>query len=69
MSGIIVACITVGGVLLGHLYKRLNDVEIELRDARVYNLRMWSWARRHIELYYSYRREGSPDPEPIPMEE
>ena len=69
MSGIVVACITVGGVLLGHLYKRLNDVEIELRDARVYNRRMWSWARSHIELYYNYRREGSPDPEPIPLEE
>lgn len=68
MTGVIVAFITVGGVFLGHLYKRLNDVEIELRDARVYNIQLWSWARRHIELYYSYRREDAPDPEDIPLE-
>lgn len=68
MNAVIVACITFGGVFLGHLYKRMNDVEIELRDARAYNLRLWSWARRHIELYYSYRCEGAPNPEDIPLE-
>lgn len=69
MTSLVVACISVGGVLLGHLYKRLNDLEGELRDARVYNRRMWSWARRHIELYYQYRREDAPEPEPIPEED
>jgi hypothetical protein len=69
MHAIVVSCITVGGVLFGHLYKRLNDLELELRGARVYNRRMWSWARRHIELYYQYRREDGPDPDPIPVEE
>ncbi len=31
-----------------------------------YNRRMWLWARRHVDLYYRWRRDGAPDPEPIP---
>ena len=68
MTAIIVAGISVTGVLLGHLYSRLNWVEGDLKDARVYNLLLWEWARKHIDMYYHYRREDAPDPDPIPKE-
>lgn len=68
MTAIIVAGIGAMGALLGHLYSRLNWLEGELKGARVYNILLWEWARRHIDLYYRYRQEGAPDPEPIPKE-
>lgn len=68
MTAIIVAGIGVVGTLLGHLYSRLNGLEGELKGAHAYNILLWEWARKHIDLYYRFRREGSPDPEPIPKE-
>lgn len=69
MTAIIVAGITVTGVLLGHFYTRLNGLEENLKNARNYNLLLWEWARKHIDLYYRYRQEDAPDPDPIPKED
>lgn len=68
MTAIIVAGITVTGAFLGHLYTRLNGLEENLKSARTYNLLLWEWARKHLDLYYRYRQEGAPDPAPIPKE-
>lgn len=68
MTAIFIAGITATGVLLGHFYTRLNGLEGELKGARAYNILLWEWARKHIDLYYRYRRDGSPDPDPIPKE-
>lgn len=68
MTAIIVACISAAGVLIGNLYSRLNGLEGELKGARAYNILLWEWARKHIDLYYRYRRDDSPDPDPIPKE-
>lgn len=68
MTAIIVAGIAVTGVLLGHFYARLGGLEENLKSARTYNLLLWEWARKHVDLYYRYRQEGAPDPDPIPKE-
>lgn len=59
--------------LRGQDLERLESAEAkaeraEKRAAAVddYNRRMWLWARRHVDLYYRWRRDGAPDPEPIP---
>ena len=69
MTAIFGAGITVTGVLLGHFYTRLNGLEGNLKSARAYNMLLWEWARNHIDLYYRYRRDGAPDPAPIPKED
>ena len=68
MTAIIVAGIGLSGVLIGNLYSRLNGLEGELKGARGYNILLWEWARKHIDLYYRYRQDDAPDPDPIPKE-
>lgn len=69
MTVIIVAGISLTGVLLGHFYTRLHGLEESLKSARAYNFLLWEWARKQVDLYYRFRREGAPDPDPIPKEE
>lgn len=64
------------GALAGVVVHRLTDLEnrVERAEARVvkaekYNRRLWEWARKHIDLYYRHRRDGSPDPYPLPDED
>ena len=66
---ILTAALTVGGVILSQIAARLRVVEQDLADARAYNRRLWLWSRHHVDLYYRYRRDGAPDPAPIPTEE
>lgn len=68
MTAIIIAGITLTGALLGHFYSRLNNLEENLKSARAYNLVLWEWARKQVDLYYRYRQDGAPDPDPIPKE-
>lgn len=65
----LVAVIGVFGGLIGQLYSRIHKLETDIIKSRRYNRKMWVWARRHIDLYYRYRREGSPEPEPLPDDE
>lgn len=66
-----VVAVAVGalGALVGQLYSRTARLEREVRAARSYSRRLWSWARAHVDLYYRNRREGAPDPTPIPDED
>lgn len=54
---------------ISHLEDRITKAEKATDCAEKYNRRMWEWARRHVDLYYTYRRAGSPDPDPIPSED
>lgn len=67
--GVIVAFIGIVGGLFAQLYLRIATVEKQLKQAQSYNRRMWLWARRHIDLYYRWRREGAPEPEVLPVED
>ena len=69
MGAIVVAAIAAGGGALGHVYRRLDEVEAELEGVRAHNRRLWVWARKHLDLYYRHRSDGAPDPDPIPEEE
>ncbi len=66
---ILAALLGLTGVLYGLLFARINALENRVRKSENYNRRMWEWARRHVDLYYTYRRAGSPDPDPIPSED
>lgn len=69
LGTLIVALLTVGGVALSGVSTRLRHVETDLASAREYNRAMWAWARRQLDLYYRWRREDAPDPDPIPEED
>lgn len=69
LGGVVVAVITAGGVALGHVYKRLSDVEAEVKSVKAQNRKLWLWARKHVDLYYRHRLEGAPDPDPLPDDE
>lgn len=66
---VITALLSLVGVLLGLLYARINRLEARLKRGETYNRAMWQWARRHIDLYYIWRREGAPEPDPLPTED
>ena len=69
LGAIVVAAIAAGVGALGHVYRRLDEVEDELERVRKQNHRLWAWARKHLDLYYRHRSDGAPDPDPIPEEE
>jgi hypothetical protein len=56
------------GVLIGHIWARLAAVEAQLKASTQHSHAMWVWARTMIDMYLTWRREGAPDPEPIPDE-
>lgn len=66
LGGVVVAMVTAGGVALGHVYKRLTDVEQEVKAAKAQNRKLWLWARKHVDLYYRHRGPDAPDPDPLP---
>ena len=66
---ILTAVLTVVGAALAGISGRLRAVEDDLADARAYNRRLWAWARHQLDLYYRHRKDGAPDPMPIPTEE
>ncbi|MGC4106041.1 MAG: hypothetical protein QM753_06760 [Thermomicrobiales bacterium] len=65
-AGITVAVVGLAGVLYGHLNGRINELDDDLKAARSYNQRLWAYCRRLMDLYYRNRRDGAPDPEPLP---
>ena len=57
------AAVTAVGVVLGLLYRRIAKLEAAERAT-------WWWARICADLYYKYRRDGSPDlPSPPHLKE
>lgn len=66
---VITALLSLVGILLGLLYARINRLEARLKRGERYNRAMWIWARKHIDLYYVWRKVGAPDPEPLPAED
>ena len=69
LGAIVVAAIAAGVGALGHVYKRLDEVEDELRLVRKQNRELWAWARKLLDLYYRHRGPDAPDPDPMPKEE
>ena len=76
MSDALAAVATIGAALIGllsalslHVLTRIHRLEDELEQARYYNRRLWQYCRHILDLYYRHRRDGSPDPAPIPEED
>ena len=69
LLGVIVTAVsTVFGIILKIMSDRIGEIEEESERVMGYNRRLWNWAREHLDLYYRYRKEGSPNPVPIPHE-
>lgn len=69
MGAIVVAAIAAGVGALGHVYRRLDEVEAELARVHKQNRELWTWARKLLDLYYRHRGPDAPDPEPMPHED
>lgn len=65
-AAVMAAVITLFGVLYGHLYRQIDELRDELRAADAHNREMWAYCRRLLDLYYRHRRDGAPDPDPLP---
>ena len=68
ITALCVAGLTLLGVLSGHILGRVHGLEGQLDDMRQYNRELWAYTRRLLDLYYRHRRDGSPDPDPLPEE-
>ena len=69
LLGVIVTAVsTVFGIILKIMSDRIGEIEEESERVMGYNRRLWNWAREHLDLYYRYRKEGAPNPVPIPHE-
>ncbi len=66
---VIAAALTLIGVLIGHQAHRIADLERRQDDADDYLRRLWIWGRDLLDLYFRHRRDGAPDPPPIPSRE
>ena len=56
------------GVLVAQLYARVQHLEAKVEQGQSYNRDLWAYCRRLLDLYYRHRRDGSPDPDPLPDE-
>lgn len=69
LLGVIVTAVsTVFGIILKIMSTRIAEIEEESERVMGYNRRLWNWAREHLDLYYRHRKEGAPNPAPIPHE-
>lgn len=69
LVAVVVAALGLLGVLAGHTLARVRALEEQLAATRDYNRSLWAYCRRILDLYYRHRRDGSPDPDPIPEED
>ena len=67
-AAVITAGLALLGALLAQLYSRVQHLEDDVKAARSYNRDLWAYCRRLLDLYYRHRRDGSPDPDPLPDE-
>ena len=65
---LVVAGLGLLGVIAGHTLNRLNALEDDLTASQAYNRVLWFYCRNLLDLYYLHRREGSPNPTPLPEE-
>ena len=66
VGAVLVAVLSVGGVILGQLWARVHNLETQIKYARDQNRGLWNYCRRLLDLYYRHRTPGSPDPDPLP---
>lgn len=64
---VIAAALTFIGVLLGHQASRIAALERRVDCSDDYSRRLWTWARDLLDLYFRHRKDGAPDPPPIPV--
>lgn len=66
---LLAALIAIVGVIIGQMWVRLAALEERVEKVTQQNRRLWLWARKHIDLYYTWRRPDAPDPDAIPSED
>lgn len=48
------------------LEDRVGSLEDDLSDERSYSRSMWAYCRKLVDQYYRWRKDGAPDPDPLP---
>lgn len=67
VAGVVIAALLgLFGVLIGQLYARIARLETKLNEEVTYSNKLWAYTRYLLDLYFTHRRVGSPDPRPIP---
>lgn len=61
-GGVIGVLLTALSVVVVQLYRRVSGLED-------YQRRLWGYTRYLLDLYYRHRRDGAPDPDPLPDDE
>lgn len=69
LATVVGAVLILVGTLATIVAHRLSELEKRIVKAESYNRRLWLWSRAHLDLYYRWRRDGAPDPDPLPEED
>ena len=67
-DGMMIAAFAGIGGFVVQLYLRMGRVETELSRTQTAHRNLWAYCRALIDLYYRHRKDGSPDPGPLPDE-
>lgn len=67
-AGVTVAVLGVFTALFAQLFGRVHHLEEDVRRSQAHSRELWAYCRGIIDLYYRWRREGAPDPGPLPDE-
>ena len=62
LSTVFIALLTTLGIMIGHGFNRLSNIEKEVTTVRKENHVLWMWARSLVDYSYRYRRPESPEP-------
>lgn len=68
LGSLVVALLSVGGLILSSISTRLRHVEVELDAEKANNRLLWTVYRDLLDMYYKWRRDDAPPPPAIPKE-
>lgn len=67
VAGVVIAALLgLFGVLIGQLYARIARLESKLNDEVSYANKLWAYTRELLDMYFTHRKPGAPNPGPIP---
>lgn len=69
ISALLTSLATIFSIIVNILFKRIENIEVALKKSEDYNNTLWVWCRRHLDIYYQFRKPGSPEPDPLPKDD
>jgi len=68
VAAIATAVMAVFAALFAQLFGRVHHLEGQVRSTTAHSRELWAYCRALIDLYYRHRKDGAPDPGPLPEE-